>query len=163
MLDQLLKKKPVLLLAILLPLICSSIMVPETDFLKDAKVTPGKLEFFRDSVRFEVTGSIPIESALSPRNPDVKLLLKSSENSMLFEDIELTKNVAEYSYKETFILAYEPWMEGAFLEVQFFQGRKAQTEPNQKKVIARGVITTPLLAKIGNVNPDEPIPQIGLF
>ncbi|REG90654.1 hypothetical protein C8N25_106153 [Algoriphagus antarcticus] len=163
MIDQLFKKKPVLLLVILLPLICSSIMVPETDFLKDSKVTPGKLEFFRDSVRFEVTGSIPIESVLSPKNPKINILLKSSENSILFEDLELTKNLAAYSYKKSFDLAYEPWMEGAYLEAQFFQGKKDQAEPFQKKVLARGVITTPLLAKIGNVNPDEPIPQVGLF
>lgn len=163
MIDQLFKKKPVLFLVLLLPLICSSIMVPETDFLKDSKVTPNKLEFFRDSVRFEVTGTISIESALSPRNPKIKLLFKSSENSILFDDFELIKRVSEYSYKKSFTLAYEAWMEGAYLEVQFFQGKKAQTEPYQKKILARGVITTPLLAKIGNVNPDEPIPQVGLF
>ncbi|SFB21253.1 OmpA family protein [Algoriphagus aquimarinus] len=163
MLDQLFKKKPVLFLMLLLPLLCSSIMVPETDFLKDSKVTPGKLEFFRDSVRFEVSGTIPIESALSPRSPKLSLLFKSSESFIRFEDIELTKKVAEYVYKESFVLAYEPWMEGAFLEAQFFQGKKAQTDPYQKKILARGVITTPLLAKIGNVNPDEPIPQVGLF
>ncbi|MDR7129186.1 tetratricopeptide (TPR) repeat protein [Algoriphagus sp. 4150] len=131
--------------------------------MQDSKVTPGKLEFFRDSVRFEVTGSIPIESALSPRNPQVKLLLKSSGNSVLFEDVKLTKKVAAYEYKKSFVLAYEPWMEGAFLEAQFFHGKKIQSEPSQKKILARGVISTPLLAKIGNVNPDEPIPQVGLF
>ncbi|SFT97872.1 hypothetical protein SAMN04489724_3118 [Algoriphagus locisalis] len=163
MIDQLFKKKPILLLFILFPLLCGSIMVPETDFLKDSKVTPGKLEFVRDSVRFEVTGTIPIESALSPRNPKVAILLKSSENSMFFDDIELTKNVADYSYNESIVLAYEPWMEGAFLEVQFFQGKKAQVEPYQRKILARGIITTPLLAKVGKVNPDEPIPQVGLF
>ncbi|WP_339877147.1 hypothetical protein [uncultured Algoriphagus sp.] len=138
-------------------------MVPETDFLKDSRVTPGKLEFFRDSVRFEVTGTIPIESALSPKNPKIIILLKSSENSILFDEIELTKNVAEYAYKKSFALAYEPWMEGAYLETQFFQGKKEQTEPYQKKILARGIITTPLLAKIGHVNSDEPIPQVGLF
>ena len=138
-------------------------MVPETDFLKDSRVTPGKLEFFRDSVHFEVTGTIPIESALSPKNPKIIILLKSSENSILFDEIELTKNVAEYAYKKSFALAYEPWMEGAYLETQFFQGKKEQTEPYQKKILARGIITTPLLAKIGHVNSDEPIPQVGLF
>ena len=163
MIYQLFKKKPVLILILLLPLLSSSIIVPETDFLKDAKVTPGKLEFFRDSVSFEVQGTVPIESALSPRNPKIKVLLKSSENSILFDDLELTKNVGDYSYKKSFQLAYEPWMEGAFLEVQFFQGKKEQTGPFQRKVIARGVVTTPLLAKVGNVNPDEPIPQVGLF
>ncbi|MEP1260226.1 hypothetical protein [Algoriphagus sp.] len=131
--------------------------------MKDAKVTPGKLEFLRDSVRFEVTGTIPIESALSPRNPEIKLLFKSSENSLFFGDIELVKGVADYSYTKSVVLPYEPWMEGAFLEVQFFQGKKAQPVAFQKKILARGVITTPLLAKIGRVNPDEPIPQVGLF
>lgn len=163
MIDRLFKKKPILLMVLVLPLICGSKLVPETDFLKDAKVTPAKLEFFRDSVRFEVTGTIPIESALSPRNPQVRLLLKSSENSIFFEELELTKHVAEYSYKKSYVLAYQPWMEGAFLEVQFYEGKKVQTEPYQKKVIARGVITTPLLAKVGAVNPDEPIPQVGLY
>ena len=163
MVDQLFKKKPVLFFVLLLPLICSSIIMPETDFLNDSKVIPGKLEFYRDSVRFEVTGSIPVESAFSPRNPKINLLLKSSENSILFEDIKLTKKVAAYEYKKSFVLAYEPWMEGAFLEVQFFQGRKTQLVPSQKKILARGIITTPLLAKIGKVNPDEPIPQVGLF
>ncbi|MEP2296716.1 MAG: hypothetical protein ABJ333_14685 [Algoriphagus sp.] len=152
-----------MLLLLVLPLLGSSIMVPETDFLKDAKVTPGKLEFLRDSVRFEVTGTIPIESALSPRNPEIKLLFKSSENSLFFGDIELVKGVADYSYTKSVVLPYEPWMEGAFLEVQFFQGKKAQPVAFQKKILARGVITTPLLAKIGRVNPDEPIPQVGLF
>ncbi|RAI92054.1 hypothetical protein LV83_01280 [Algoriphagus yeomjeoni] len=163
MLDQLFKKKPVLLLFILFPLLCGSIMMPETDFLEDSQVIPGKLEFIRDSVRFEVTGTIPIESVLSPKNPKVNILFKSSENSLLFEELELTKNVSYYSYSKEFVLAYEPWMEGAFLEVQFFQGKKAQEEPYQKKVLARGVITTPLLAKVGKVNFDEPIPQVGLF
>ncbi|WP_425635961.1 hypothetical protein ACPUEN_11195 [Algoriphagus yeomjeoni] len=138
-------------------------MMPETDFLEDSQVIPGKLEFIRDSVRFEVTGTIPIESVLSPKNPKVNILFKSSENSLLFEELELTKNVSYYSYSKEFVLAYEPWMEGAFLEVQFFQGKKAQEEPYQKKVLARGVITTPLLAKVGKVNFDEPIPQVGLF
>lgn len=163
MLDQLFKNKPVLLLFILFPLLCGSIMMPETDFLEDSQVIPGKLEFIRDSVRFEVTGTIPIESVLSPKNPKVNILFKSSENSLLFEELELTKNVSYYSYSKEFVLAYEPWMEGAFLEVQFFQGKKAQEEPYQKKVLARGVITTPLLAKVGKVNFDEPIPQVGLF
>lgn len=163
MIDRLFKKISVLLLILFLPFVASSIIMPETDFLKDSKVIPGNLEFDRDSVRFEVSGSIPIESALSPRNPTVKLLLKSSENSMLFEELELTKNVAAYSYKKSFVLAYEPWMEGAFLEIQFYQGRKNQTQAQQKKILTRGVITTPLLAKIGKVNPDEPIPQVGLF
>ncbi|SMP28893.1 hypothetical protein SAMN06265367_10671 [Algoriphagus winogradskyi] len=163
MLDLLFKKKPVLLLFVLFPILCGSIIMPETDFLEDSKVVPGKLEFIRDSVRFEVTGTIPIESALSPKNPKINVLLKSSENSLLFEALELTKNVGDYSYNQSFTLAYEPWMEGAFLEIQFFQGKKALDEPYQKKVLARGVITTPLLAKVGKVNYDEPIPQVGLF
>ncbi|UZD22409.1 TPR end-of-group domain-containing protein [Algoriphagus halophytocola] len=138
-------------------------MMPETEFLQDAEVTPAKLKFDRDTVSFTVKGTIPIQSALSPKNPRVKLIFKSSEKTLELGELDLTKKVAEYIYDKSFILAYEPWMEGAFLEIHFYMGKKSIDEPNEKKVLARGVITTPLMAKVGKVYPDEPIPQIGLF
>ncbi len=140
-----------------------SIIVPESKFLEDAKVSPSRLEFFRDSVRFSVKGTIPIESAINPRNPQLKIILKSSDQVLDLGEVELRKKVANYEYERDFTLLYSSWMEGAFLEAHFFQGKKKSEIPNEKKVLAKGVITTPLLAKVGVVNPDEPIPQIGIF
>lgn len=140
-----------------------SIIVPESDFLEDAKVSPSKLEFYRDSVRFSVKGTIPIESAINPRNPQLKIIIKSSDQILDLGEVELRKKVGHYEYVKDFILLYTPWMEGASLEAHFFQGKKKSDIPNEKKILAKGVITTPLLAKVGVVNPDEPIPQIGIF
>lgn len=140
-----------------------SIIVPESDFLEDAKVSPSKLEFYRDSVRFSVKGTIPIESAINPRNPQLKIIIKSSDQILDLGEVELRKKVGHYEYVKDFILLYTPWMEGASLEAHFFHGKKKPDIPNEKKILAKGVITTPLLAKVGVVNPDEPIPQIGIF
>jgi tetratricopeptide (TPR) repeat protein len=135
----------------------------ESDFLKDAKVSPSKLEFYRDSVRFTVKGTIPKESAINPRNPQLKLILKSSNQILDLGEVELRKKVANYEYERDFTLLYSSWMEGAFLEAHFFEGKKKSEIPSEKKILAKGVITTPLLAKVGVVNSDEPIPQIGIF
>ena len=140
-----------------------STIVPESNFLKDAKLSPSKLEFFSDSVRFSVKGSIPIESAINPRNPQLKLILKSSDQILDLGEVELRKKVANYEYDKDITILYSSWMEGAFLEAHFFHGKKKSEIPGEKKVLAKGVITTPLLAKVGVVNSDEPIPQIGIF
>lgn len=163
MLYQLFKNRSSLFLVFFLSLSCVSFAKADQEFLKDAKITPSKLSFVRDSIRFEVSGTIPIESILVPKNPQLKLILKSSEDSKVFENIPLKKNVAEYSYQQDYIFAYENWMEGAYLEIQLTYGKKSQTTPNEKKILGRGVITTPLMAKVGKVHPDEPIPQIGLY
>ncbi len=163
MLNQLLINKSVLIWTIYAYLGAGSIMVPEKNFLEDSKVSPSKLEYFRDSVEFEIKGTVPIESMMVPRNPQVKLVFRSAEETRELGNLELKKRVAEYTYQKKFKLAYEPWMEGAILEAHFYQGKKKPAAPSQKKVLARGVITTPLLAKVGTVSPDEPIPQIGLY
>lgn len=137
--------------------------MPESDFLEDAKVIPSKLEFYRDSVRFSVKGTIPIESAINPRNPQLKIIIKSSDQILDLGEVELRKKVGHFEYVKDFILLYTPWMEGASLEAHFFHGKRKSDIPNEKKILAKGVITTPLLAKVGVVNPDEPIPQIGIF
>ncbi len=163
MLDQWFERLSLLMLISLFTWSCASIMVPEREYLTDSEVTPKKLSYERDTVRFEVSGTIPIESVLVPKNPRVALVFRASENRQELGELPLTKKLAEYSYKESFALPYESWMEGAVLEVLFFQGDKANVSPQEKKEIARGVITTPLMAKVGRVTPDEPIPEVGLF
>lgn len=50
----------------------SSRNVPELKFLKDSQVKPEKLVIERDSVKFTVEGKVPMESVLTPRNPQVR-------------------------------------------------------------------------------------------
>ncbi|WP_153231772.1 tetratricopeptide repeat protein [Algoriphagus machipongonensis] len=126
------------------------------------EVSPAKLSYFRDSIQFEVSGTIPIESVLSPKNPQLELVFRGSDSELLLGEIELNKILAAYEYKESYKLRYEPWMEGAVLEAYFYHGKKKE-DPSERKILAKGVITTPLLAKVGHVRVDEPIPQIGLY
>jgi outer membrane protein OmpA-like peptidoglycan-associated protein len=142
---------------------CGSIITPKSNFLADSKVSPSKLEFFRDSIQFEVSGIIPIESFMSPKNPQVSLHFVSRENSMDLGKLSLIKNFEAYRYSKSFKIAYEPWMEFAIMELHFNQGGNPSIIPQEKKQLARGVITTALLAKVGQVFADEPIPDVGLY
>ncbi|SEF98272.1 TPR end-of-group domain-containing protein [Algoriphagus boritolerans] len=139
------------------------IIVPENRFLKEVQLTPQKLKLEGDSVRFTVKGLIPIESVLIPKNPKVSLSFKAEQNNVDLGIIDLKKNVSSYAYEKRVALKYEPWMSGAVLELSFFQGRKENNAPSEKKILARGVMTPQLMVKLGEVYPDEPIPVVGLF
>jgi hypothetical protein len=47
--------------------------------------------------------------------------------------------------------------------LSFFQGKREQSEPFEKRVLAKGIITTPFLAKVGRFAPSEEIQDVGLF
>ena len=156
------------ILAILVLLLCEpvfakSIIAPENKFLKDAQLVPAKLRLEGDSIRFTINGSIPIESALSPKNPSVSLLFNSEQNKLELGPIELKKNVSRYEYNKSFSLKYESWMAGAVLELFFFQGKKEGQKYYEKQILAKGVIAPQLLVKLGEVYPDEPIPVVGMY
>ncbi|MBN3584288.1 hypothetical protein JYB64_17965 [Algoriphagus aestuarii] len=136
--------------------------MPESNFLKDSGIQPAKLTYVRDSISFEIKGEIPIVSALSPKSPKVEVQLRGSSMNLNLGKLDLAKLVGKYEYKKSFKIKYEPWMEGSMVELLFYQGKNTQN-PSEKKVLAKGVKTTPLLAKIGKVSPDEPIPQVGLY
>lgn len=150
---------------IFLILSCLSIVsyAQDTRFLEEINIRPQQLEYFRDSVRFTIDGKINIESVMSPRNPELKLVLKTTDKTLDLGLIDLQKNLGDYSFSKDYVLEFEPWMEGAVLDAQLFQGKKVTDEPFESVQLAKGVITTPFLAKIGRVNPDEPIPMIGLY
>ncbi|MBN3521866.1 tetratricopeptide repeat protein [Algoriphagus lutimaris] len=141
---------------------CGSRIVPENNFLENSEINPSKLIFQRDSLNFKIKGEIPIISALSPKNPRVEIEIRGSNQQVNLGNVELQKELGKYTYEENFTIQYQSWMEGAVLEAIFYQG-KDQISPSEKKILAKGVITTPLLVKVGAVRPDEPIPQVGLY
>jgi len=89
--------------------------------------------------------------------------MRSPESSLNLGVIELQKEFDAYHFKKSFIIPYSSWMDASFLELQFNQGERNPPEPEERKVLTKGVVTTPLLAKIGKVNPNEPIPDVGLY
>ena len=142
---------------------CSSIVVPESDFLEEVKVTPKNLEYFYDSIRFEVEGKIRLESVMIPWDPMVRLELRSPEKMLDLGVLELQKGLDAYRFKKVFRIHYEPWMDASLLEIKFNQGQKDISEAEELKVLAKGILITPLLAKVGKVYPNEPIPEVGLY
>jgi len=139
------------------------IIMPENKFLKDVQLSPRKLALEGDSIRFSVKGTIPIESVLTPKNPRLTLYFKGEKRQLNLEGIDLKKNVSNYSYEKIIVLKYEPWMSGATLELSFYQGKKENQLPFEKKILAKGVVAPQLMVKLGSVFPDEPIPIIGMF
>jgi len=153
------------LISLFLPqaLSASTNLMPDYEYLETTELLPSKLQYHRDTVKFEVSGEIPIISVLLPRNPKLRLEFSYGDNWVDFGEIQLTKTVSDYSYKASFEIPYEPWMEKGLLKLLFFQGKKDSAEPYETKIIAKGVVTTPLLAKVGKVQANEPIPNVGLF
>ncbi|NVK51032.1 MAG: hypothetical protein HWE09_14770 [Cyclobacteriaceae bacterium] len=135
----------------------------EYRFIENVQLNPEKLEYFRDSIRFSVKGSIPIESVVTPRNPKAILVFRSSSNSLDLGELDLKKNLSDYSFDADFRIAFQPWMQEGSLELQFFQGKKETSDPFEKRVLAQGIILTPFLAKVGKASPNEPIPDVGLI
>lgn len=140
-----------------------SIIVPENKFLIDAKLLPQKLKLEGDSIQFTVKGSIPIESILSPKNPQVSLSFKGTDAIMDLGLLELQKNVANYSYEKKFVLKYASWMSSATLELAFYQGKKGYQSSVETKILTKGVVAPQLMVKLGAVYADEPIYPLGLF
>lgn len=137
--------------------------MPESNFLEDAQLIPHQLKLEGDSIRFVIKGSIPILSALSPKNPRVTLSFKGESNQLDLGEVNLKKNVSNYAYEDKFALKYEPWMEGAILELYFFQGKNENRKAYEKKILTRGVVAPHLLVRLGTIYPHEPIFPVGLF
>jgi tetratricopeptide (TPR) repeat protein len=132
-------------------------------FIADATILPAKLKLEGDSIRFTIKGTIPVESVLIPRNPRLELTLYSNGGAMELGDLPIVKQVANFSYEKKFSIKYEAWMQGAILELEFFQGKKGASTPSESKVLAKGIISPQLMVKFGAFYPNEPIPQVGLF
>ncbi len=144
-------------------LLGSSIIMPENKYLKDAQLIPYKLRLEGDSIRFTVKGTIPVESVFFPKNPKVSLTLKAAGNTLELGELTLKKNLRGFEYEKKFALSYEAWMAEATLEAFFFEGKKDARSIVEKKVLAKGVIAPQLMVKLGEVYPDEPIPEVGLY
>ncbi|WP_111671784.1 TPR end-of-group domain-containing protein [Algoriphagus litoralis] len=137
--------------------------MPENKFLKDAALIPQKLVLDRDSIQFTVKGTIPIESILSPKNPQVRLSFRGADTVLDLGILELEKNVANYSYEKEFSLKFAPWMSSASLELVFQQGKKDSQSGKETKILSKGVVAPQLMVKLGSVYADEPIYPVGLF
>ncbi|MFN3801086.1 tetratricopeptide repeat protein [Belliella pelovolcani] len=129
---------------------------------------PEALTMHRDSVRFKLDGAIPLQYLRS----DVKILLypeySYGEGALRLAEIvafdgAYTKVINQAKVEADFVFPYLPGMESGELLLKGLVIQNGKTRNIAAKKIADGLYTTPLLARTGQVTPDEPIPPIGVY
>lgn len=139
------------------------------DNLMDGIVAkPQILKLHRDSVRVEIQGAIP----LALLNQDSKIYLYPEyiygEGSLRLGEIipfdgTYNKKLIDAKVDQSIVFPYLPGMEKGELILKGVVERKKGTFQAPNKVIAIGLETTPLLTRYGQVLPDQPIPDIGIY
>ncbi|WP_026953373.1 tetratricopeptide repeat protein [Algoriphagus mannitolivorans] len=135
----------------------------EFKYLENTQLSPSKLKLEGDSIRFEIRGKIPVESSIAAKSPRLKLVYFDENQKLDLGEISLRKDLAYYEFSKKINLGFQPWMNSGTLELQYFQGKKANSPALEKKTIAKGIIAPQLMVKLGEVYPDEPIPNVGLY
>ncbi|MCH7410846.1 tetratricopeptide repeat protein [Belliella sp. DSM 111904] len=156
-----------LLIAVLLSN-CSPKLSKFDNLLDGIVAKPQALTMHRDSVRFKLEGAIPLQYLKS----DVKILLypeySYGEGALRLAEIvafdgTYTKVVNQAKIDADFVFPYLPGMESGELIVKGLVMQKGDARNVTSKKVADGLYTTPLLARVGQVTPDEPIPPIGVY
>ncbi|MCR9013467.1 tetratricopeptide repeat protein [Aquiflexum gelatinilyticum] len=139
------------------------------DNLMDGIVAkPEILKLHRDSVRVTIQGAVPLKYLTK----DAKIYLYPEyiygEGSLRLGefipfDAAYTKNLIDAKVDESIVFPYLPGMEKGQLVLKGMVDRKKGTFQAPIKVIAEGLETTPLLTRYGQVLPDQPIPEIGIY
>ncbi|MCH6199410.1 tetratricopeptide repeat protein [Aquiflexum sp. LQ15W] len=129
---------------------------------------PEILQLHRDSVRITIQGAVPLVYL----NKDSKIYLYPEyiygEGSLRLGEIipfdgAYTKNLIDAKVDETIVFPFLPGMEKGQLVLKGMVEREKGTFQAPNKVLADGLETTPLLTRYGQVLPDQPIPDIGMY
>lgn len=137
--------------------------MPDGKYLDKARVNPYKLKLEGDSLRFEVMGTIPIESVMAIRNSKLRLNFLAQSRNLGLGDIPLTREGTAFRFEKSYSILFEDWMLGASLELQFVQQKRSGEEIMEKKALTKGVLAPQLMVKLGEVYSDEPIPEVGAY
>jgi tetratricopeptide (TPR) repeat protein len=159
-----------LLLVLFVALIgsCSPKIGKYDSLLNGIYAKPEVLELHRDSVRFRIEGAIPLELL----NKDTKITLFPEyiygEGALRLGEIvpydgAFTKSSVAAKVNESYVFPYLPGMEQGTLTLKGLVERKKEVYQSPNKKLAEGLETSPLLTRIGQVIPDEPIPNIGIY
>lgn len=129
---------------------------------------PQYLVLHRDSIRVRIVGSIPMQYL----NPETKVHLYPEYQYGIgvlrlgsfsyFED-QPSGNLSGSRIDQNIIFPYMEGMEGGTLVVQAVVEKNGVSYPVPEKNVALGLNTAPLLARMGQITPNEPISPIGLY
>lgn len=147
---------------------CSPRINVYESLLEGVNAKPEILELHRDSVRFRIEGAIPLEFL----KKDTRIVLypeySYGEGSLRFEEIvpfdaAYTQNLISARIDNSFVFPYLPGMERGDLVIKGLVEKKNTSYQSPPKTLAEGLETSPLLTRIGQVIPDQPIPDIGVY
>lgn len=130
-------------------------------YLTNVGLVPNKLTVVQDSIQFSVACKLPVGSGVLSKQPQLKLWLKSSKERLDLGTIELSKQGGVAVFQKRVAVLYLPWMEGAQLELEFFEGKSKV--PEESRVLASGVRAPQLMVRLGQYLPGEGIPEIGRY
>ena len=130
-------------------------------YLTSVSLFPQKLRVERDSIKFLITGKLPIGSGLLTKQPQLRLRLLSNRDTLDLGTIPVQNQAGIAVLTKNIAFSYMPWMEDARLELDFSLGKNKATI--ESKVLAKGVHAPQLLVRLGNYLPGEAIPAVGRF
>ena len=130
-------------------------------YLISVGLVPDKLNVVQDSIQFSLSGKLPVSSGVLAKQPGLKLWLKSAQDSLELGPLPLTKQSGVDAYQKSVKIPFLSWMEGAVLELQFFEGKNKV--PTEKRILAKGVRAPQLMVRLGQYTVGEAIPEVGRY
>ncbi|UJP64843.1 tetratricopeptide repeat protein [Mongoliitalea daihaiensis] len=169
--NQMVKSYKVLFFSFLMMLCLSSCSprIQSIDGMLDGiKANPEVLILHRDSVRFTISGSIPLKFL----NKDARVLLYPEYvyagtalrlGEIIPFDGVFNQAVGEAQFSTNYLIPFLPGMEKGELQIRPVYQLKDKLYTGSAKVLGVGVTTVPLLTRMSQVRSDQPIPDIGVY
>lgn len=130
-------------------------------YLANVSLVPSKLRVAQDSIEFSLSGKLPVSSGVLAKQPGLKLWLRSAKDSLDLGPLELTKQSGVDAFQKSVNIPFLPWMEGAVLELQFFEGKNKV--PTELRILAKGIRALQLMVRMGQYELGESIPEVGRY
>ncbi|WP_304517188.1 tetratricopeptide repeat protein [Cecembia rubra] len=148
---------------------CSPKLNKYENLLDGIKAQPEYLVLHRDSVRVRILGMIPLQSLptgtsliLYPEYQYGNSFLRLGRFVLEKEEAS-SSGQSESRIDQAIIFPYLEGMESGSLVLQAELEKEGSRYALPEKNIAQGLNTSPLLARMGQITPDEPISPIGLY
>jgi tetratricopeptide (TPR) repeat protein len=129
---------------------------------------PDVLTLHRDSVRVRIQGALPLAYLTKETKIHIYPEYRYGEGSLRLGrltpfDGEYVLSTVQAKLDETIVFPYLEGMEKGELVIKGQIERDDKTYSVPEKTLAKGLNTAPLLARMGQITPDEPIPDLGIF
>jgi tetratricopeptide (TPR) repeat protein len=129
---------------------------------------PDMLALYRDSVRVRIQGALPLAYLSKETKIHLYPEYRYGEGSLRLGkltpfDGEYVLSTIEAKLDETIVFPYLEGMERGELVIKAQIEREGKTYSAPDKAVAKGLNTAPLLARMGQITPDEPIPDLGIY